>query len=922
MNIQPEQPTSIWKRPVNVKFGALAKALGKGTIAGAFGNWPGVAGSGLEIFSALGIKANDLSATAWILVQRSLLQAMSDLTVGVKGELEDPDFKMLCEQLDLVLERSEFSISQAFFQHPKDSPVVEDMKVPFRRWLQVQGLPELKASSLAERLPGYFVFALSQQWQANPDDYASLQSATLEPFRKASEREFAWHRYATWLQRRVDEPMFAEAFGLRQVYMPLRAYYDRKVKGKDDGLDYAKPQDNSKTERVVVDLQDAITGWLRKSDRTDAIRVICGGPGCGKSSFGRMLAAKLSEDKTFPVLFVPLHQLNLSDDLVDSMDEFLNEGLEDVLPPNTLTKDNAERHLLIIFDGLDELSMQGKVASQVAQDFVREVQKKLLVFNRSEIKVRVLISGRDVAIQANKSEFRKEGQILHVLPYYQTEEELKKHQYIDKAKRLGKDYRQDWWKTYGILKGKPYKGLPKELDQGKLIEITAQPLLNYLVALSYDQGDINFSEESNLNVVYNDLLKQVYKRDWADYQHPTLGSIEQKDFIRILEEIAVACWHSSGRTTTVGKIEERCAGGNLKRILGIFEGGAKEGVTRLLTAFYFRQSGLQGSEAAFEFTHKSFGEYLTVRRLVRELGFIQQQLTQHREDPDFGWDEKECLKRWIILCGPAELDEYLLSFLQDEIKRSDQEIAGQWQKTLCDLIGYMLKHGMPIEALDPRPKFIEEIKMYRNASETLLAMLSSCAWVTEELSDIKWSNTISFGEWLTILQRQRIGRNNPIAFNCLNHLNLSGRFLTLKDLFMANLDGASLYRAMLDWATLHEATLVGANLSEVRLSQARLSQARLSQANLSRANFVEANLSRANFVEANLSGANLSGANLSGANLEQARLDGANLEQANLAGILWDKETSWKDVKGIDKAQNIPQELRQHLTDLGILPSD
>lgn len=120
MNIQPEQPTSIWKRPVNVKFGALAKALGKGTIAGAFGNWPKVAGSGIEVFSALGLKSNDLSATAWILVQRSLLQAMSELTdgvTGVAGKLgtKEPDFKTLCEQLDLVLERSEFELSRAFF---------------------------------------------------------------------------------------------------------------------------------------------------------------------------------------------------------------------------------------------------------------------------------------------------------------------------------------------------------------------------------------------------------------------------------------------------------------------------------------------------------------------------------------------------------------------------------------------------------------------------------------------------------------------------------------------------------------------------------------------------------------------------------------------------------------------------------------
>jgi replication-associated recombination protein RarA len=43
--------------------------------------------------------------------------------------------------------------------------------------------------------------------------------------------------------------------------------------------------------RVVVDLQAELEAWLRKADKDDAIRVICGGPGCGKSSFAKIFAA-------------------------------------------------------------------------------------------------------------------------------------------------------------------------------------------------------------------------------------------------------------------------------------------------------------------------------------------------------------------------------------------------------------------------------------------------------------------------------------------------------------------------------------------------------------------------------------------------------------------------------------------------------
>ena len=40
---------------------------------------------------------------------------------------------------------------------------------------------------------------------------------------------------------------------------------------------------------------------------------------------------------------------------------------------------------------------------------------------------------------------------------------------------------------------------------------------------------------------------------------------------------------------------------------------------RLLTAFYFRQAMRRGETERFEFTHKSFGEYLAARHIVATL---------------------------------------------------------------------------------------------------------------------------------------------------------------------------------------------------------------------------------------------------------------------------------------------------------------
>ncbi|MEH2150252.1 pentapeptide repeat-containing protein [Nostoc sp.] len=528
--------------------------------------------------------------------------------------------------------------------------------------------------------------------------------------------------------------------------------------------------------------------------------------------------------------------------------------------------DKTDSHLLIIFDGLDELAMQGKIATETAQQFVREVEKKVTRFNRSETCLQVLISGRELVVQANISDFRQPQQILHILPYFVTEDERKN--YIDEQNLLQQDQRQIWWQKYGNASGRAYDCLPEELNQDNLTEITAQPLLNYLVALSFVQQN-KFPTDGNLNAIYANLLKAVYERGWAGYQHPTIRGIEEKDFVRILEEIALASWHGDGRTTTVKEIEAHCENSNLIRLLDKFHKSAKFSVIRLLIAFYFRESGVKEQEKTFEFTHKSFGEYLTAKRIVREVRLIHKKLKDRQDDPDEGWDEREALKRWAILCGAFPMDEYLFKFVADEMRLQNISDVGNWQQTLWHLIGFMLHHGMPMERLTPRPDFQKENRQARNAEEALLAVLNACARVTEIVSKIQWHTPEAFGIWISRLQGQRITTNTDVfCLNCLSLLDLQGCVLVFKDIVQANLERANLEGANLKGANLVRANLKGANLEGV---------------NLERANLVRANLKEANLKGANLEGANLEGSNLEGANLEDANLAWANLAQANLA---------------------------------------
>ncbi len=274
-----------------------------------------------------------------------------------------------------------------------------------------------------------------------------------------------------------------------------------------------------------------------------------------------------------------------------------------------------------------------------------------------------------------------------------------------------------------------------------------------------------------------------------------------------------------------------------------------------MTAFYFRQGEQnQSGDKTFEFTHKSFGEYLTAQRIVREVRYIHKKLKDSSDNYDDDWDENRALERWVLVCGSSAMDEYLFDFVLDEMRLQNQDIVSDWQKTLCHLIGFMLSHGMPMERLTHLQRFKEKNRQARNAEEALLVVLNSCARLTQERSKIKFPSRESFGTWISRLQGQRL---SPTVF-CLNHLSfldLSHCILILKDFFDANLE-----RANLQGANLQIANLEGANLEGVNLEIA------------------------------NLRGANLEGANLEIANLEEANLEGVNLRGAKLEGTILENQ--------------------------------
>jgi len=872
-----EKQVSIWNRPLKADFKELFKALGGSIEHAATLNWPAITGDAINAITAVGFE-KDPGQLAWLLIRRALTQASYDVTYEslayFKPDKKDDEF---LKDVGDLLDAYSVLIDSSFFARPADLPFVSEFANVLADWLKTRGVADPHALPVIGRFRTYFVFALNDEWRRNRELYAPVKEAIETPFTTASERESAWRWYRAKLDRLTSEPMLGEPYGLRSVFVPLRAYYRSRPVSRLVG-ERSDAQDDPPT---VVDLHATITNWVAAGDPNDAIRLITGGPGSGKSSFARILAADEAATQRVHVIFVPLHQLDLADDLSASVADFIKTT--GILSYDPLAADSTDR-LLLVFDGLDELSKQGKVGLEIAQQFVRDVERLVDQRNLKGLRLQVLITGREVTVQSQAASFKRPGQILHVLPYFVIEAD--RAGYADPNKLLEADQRNDWWRLYGTISGRGYEEFPEALKVPDLDEVTAQPLLNYLVALSLVRGKLDFAKAPNLNAIYADLLLAVYERGYERRQFTPIKGMEYEDFVRILEEIGLSAWHGDGRTTSVKEIEDHCRKSNLSKMLDSFKEGAEAGVTRLLTAFYFREFGQRREgDKTFEFTHKSFGEYLTARRLIRALRRIDQQRRRRMTDIDDGWSEVDALKNWIELCGPTAIDPFLAKLLRNEVALQNTDVLTDWHGSLTQLVEWMFAYGMPVDEVTPRAaRFATEAQLARNASETLFVALNACARARGVQTQIRWPKPESLSGWLSTLKPAQTGDEWPEAMLGLSHLDLTNCVLDFRNLYRADFTDSTLTSASIDAAYFGEARFERTTAQKIAWSFSLIFRAAFVQTNFSFCQGVVATFFHSEFDHVQFDGGQLRQSVFVGSQFKHVTFDAANIKWGNFDG--------------------------------------
>ena len=652
-------------------------------------------------------------------------------------------------------------------------------------------------------------------------------------------KDKAWAKNNASLIRDVEDtqlPLFdlgedCPKVTLESVYTPVHAWYAG-----------AKAKDEREPPKIGVDADAEIRRWL-KDKEAEAIRFISGEPGRGKSSFAKMLAAGIARDDKAdvnvllinirymrnwsPAVSVVQHAIRTLKPHPDELDVGI------VLPPDfSLPSWATAKNVLLILDGLDELALPDSAAEgRIYAAFTAKLEEDLsrLKTAKPGINWRAIILGRAPAAGAG-DEAADTSRRLHLCALTEPQFESAK----DGVSESNADRRLDAWARYQTILGFDDSHNDRVQDSA-IAEITAEPLfLGQLARLALEAPE-TLAAATTKAALFHELFGIYWQREKAIRGAGKPGGFKDRDdFEHCFELLALATWRKGdGRALTVKEATEALADTPYANRL---TPGDKQ--TDALPAFlssFFISDARFADGAGFEFTHKSFADYLYVRHMVR---FLRDLL------PDGPENSAARLQDWAKLTANHPMTSPVTNFLRDEIARQGGDIAtgnaldlDAAHQLLNPLLSLALKDGIETGVVPMRAAARASL----NAEEALLGLFNAC-WSNSAAAKHKgavW--TIDWGGDREL--SRMLGRLNDASEGHPFGLRLVHPSVQFRSL-LANLNGAN-----------------------------------LSGANLSGANLSDANLSDANLSDANLNGANLYGANLSGVR---------NLDQAH-----WDADTRW-----------------------------
>ncbi|MUG92749.1 NACHT domain-containing protein [Scytonema sp. UIC 10036] len=766
-----------------------------------------------------------------------------------------------------------------------ESQLAEKFKKILSQRLTILNKPEIDI--LTERVAWNTHRHLMKAWIQSDETVKKVIQPSFGDWLKEEERLVSIDDYLKEIEQKPLEKVFTENFSYRDIYVSLK---EKPV--KEDG------QRNN--DAPPVDLLKWAWTMLTEPNQPKKVLFIQGGPGRGKSVFCRMFADWVRQ-YLHPVWTPILIRLRDIDHFESRLESTLKQELKcDFIQSQNDSKwlTNKNTRFLFLLDGFDELQIQARNNFNL-KAFLEQVEGFQKECNDSkEMGHRVLITGRPMSLQGIYDLPR----IFERVEILELDKELQ-NQWANKWEALSARQGQtaNFQQFLEVLQKDDCPDALKEVK--KLAE---EPLLLYLLAVMHREGKLAIEEFEKVTarsakiVIYQKALELVLDRQRSAQDdtnlNPKITKLKSKDLRRILTEAALCVAQSGGELALMSMLEGRFQDDPVKEALETAKKEVgEEALKNALAAFYIRPAGNQ--EGGIEFYHKSFSEFLFAERLKASL----KTWTQYKESDE---DEDE-EKQPMISTTQMNFEIYdLLGF----------------GKLTPEVVEYLMGLLIESKSFDWETLFTRLNKFYRNWSKGKFIDSGTETLPQKKVQQLDRYN-IAIGQrqvdvyaglnvMILLLELHRYGQDqNDDALKQKIYFYPLGKPDT-PDNDKFQLFSIIGYSECLKVESF--GSVVGRFLSGANLDGANLRGANLRGANLDGANLSGANLSGAYLSGANLSGAYLSGAYLSGANLSGANLRGANLTSEDKGDIIWDENTQWDGVNGLENA-TVPEALKQQL---------
>ncbi|MBN9563947.1 MAG: pentapeptide repeat-containing protein [Alphaproteobacteria bacterium] len=447
---------------------------------------------------------------------------------------------------------------------------------------------------------------------------------------------------------------------------------------------------------------------------------------------------------------------------------------------------------------------------------------------------------------------------------------------------LGKvDQRREWWEKYAPLAGLPLD-VPAAITDQRLQSLTHEPLLCYLLALSGYAVENWEAAAENRNRIYGRLIDEVWRRGWgegdAHVRREGAGkSLGKGNFNRLMETIALAAWRGGDtRVASEAGFHEAVALLRTQDAWEDFKRDSGQDIANLAMNFYLKSA--ESEYRGFEFTHKSFGDYLAARALLcvaRDVALLGERGIDH------------AMREWLKVTSRGELTNELMSYLRDEIRlligeQDGLKITTEMKRAFEKLASSAIRDGFPSHQSSAQSWRVAE-NWQRNAETMVWAILNACTVGLnlnergEHLINVVWVGPQDFA-WLIMRLSKMPG--NALQYGFVHkYLDELKAMLATRDLVSEPVFDCFSYvnSPNMDFSNL--------NLTGINFRYANLSGSKFRCACLSLANFSRADLTKATFEDARVDLADFAGAKLAGAELSDARVAGASFTGADLTDV-------------------------------------